>query len=404
MNERIQGSKYQNLHHFISESPWDHEYVLEGVRPDISKLFEGRAELTGLILDESGHRKRGKKSVGVARQYLGSIGKVDNGQVAVVSALTQGDDVAMVDTRLYLPKSWAADSKRCNKAGIPAEAQSYKTKPELALEMINGMGDQIKYDWVGGDSIYGNSTALRTGLTEANKLFVMDTSEKQLVYLEHPKPYIPDSKPGKGRKKTSFVSDVVPIKVKDLVASLKDNQWNTYMVRKGTKGPMIRQVACIKVYLWKAKRPNRDQVESLRLVMSRNEDGGQPKYSLTNDIALKNQEPLSDWAVVYRQMQRYWVERGIQDCKDSLGMTDYQVRKWIAWYHHMTMTIMALHYILIQKIEHEEHIPLLSVPDIKFYLALTIPRKANNGEQIWNLIQKRHEQRAADLSRYEILR
>ena len=81
--------------------------------------------------------------------------------------------------------------------------------------MIIGMGDQIKYDWVGGDSIYGNSTALRTGLTEANKLFVMDTSEKQLVYLEHPKPYIPDSKPGKGRKKTSFVSDVVPIKVKD---------------------------------------------------------------------------------------------------------------------------------------------------------------------------------------------
>ena len=164
MSERIQKSNYQQLHHFISVSPWDHGPVIKAVRKDMSKLFEGRAELTGLILDESGHRKRGKKSVGVARQYLGSIGKVDNGQVAVFAAISQGDDVGMVDTRLYLPKAWTEDKIRCNKAGVPIEEQEYRSKPSLALEMIRQMNDEVKYDWVGGDSIYGNSKDLRQGL------------------------------------------------------------------------------------------------------------------------------------------------------------------------------------------------------------------------------------------------
>ena len=110
---------------------------------------------------------------------------------------------------------------------------------------------------------------------------------------------------------------------------------------------------------------------------------------------------LSDWGALYRQMQRYWVERSIQDCKDSLGMTDYQVRGWRAWHHHITLTIMALHYILEQKVLHEQEIPLLSCPDIKLFFALTLPRKVNSDIEAWSLIQKRHEQRSADLKRYD---
>lgn len=400
MNERIANSDYQQLQYFISESPWDHQPVLSAVRQDISQLFEGRAELTGLILDESGHRKRGKKSVGVARQYLGSIGKVDNGQVAVFAALSQGDDVGMIDSRLYLPKAWTADKKRCKQAAIPESEQVYRSKGELALEMIRQMEGEIRYDWVGGDSIYGNSPHLRQGLQELQQLYVMDTSEDQLLYLEHPRPYIPASKSGMGRKKSSFVSELEPVKVKEILSSVPEEQWRTYTIRQGTKGPLIRQVIVLEVYLWKAKRPNTDKVEHLRLIISRNVDKSEVKYSLTNDVSLPQQR-LSDWGALYRQMQRYWVERGIQDCKDSLGMTDYQVRGWRAWYHHITLTIMALHYMLEQKVLHEEEIPLLSCPDIKLFLALTLPRKASSQAQVWGLIQKRHEQRRADLRRYE---
>ena len=400
MNERIEGSDYQQLHHFISVSPWDHQPVIKAVRSDMSKLFEGRAELTGLILDESGHRKRGNKSVGVARQYLGSIGKVDNGQVAVLVALSQGDDVAMVDTRVYLPKVWTEDKARCKKAGIPKEDQVYKTKPALALQMIQQMKGEVKYDWVGGDSIYGNSKALRQGIQQLEQLFVMDVGEDLLVYLEDPRPYIPDSKPGRGRKNSSYVSDFEPLKVKHLQKGITDFQWKTYTIRKGTKGPKIRKVVVLDVYVWSAKRVTTAEVEKLRLIISCNKDGSEIKYSLTNDVSLANRQKLSDWGALYRQMQRYWVERGIQDCKDSLGMTDYQVRGWRAWHHHMTMTMMALHYILEQKVLHEKQIPLLSVPDIKFFMAQTLPKKATSPQQVWNLIQKRHEQRQSDLNRF----
>lgn len=399
MNERIEESDYQQLQYFISESTWDHQPVLSAVRCDLSRLFEGRAELTGLILDESGHLKSGKESVGVARQYLGSIGKVDNGQVAVLAALSQGDDVGMVNSRLYLPKEWASDKKRCKKVGIPKVEQVYRTKAELALEMIQEMEGEIRYDWIGGDTIYGNSLTLRHGLQTLKRLFVMDTSEDQLVYLEPPRPYIPVSRPGKGRKKTSWISSQKPVKAKELLATLPDEQWKTYTIRQGTKGPITRQVAILEVYIWKAKRPNTDKVEHLRLIISRNVDKSEVKYSLTNDVRL-SQQRLSDWGALYRQMQRYWVERGIQDCKDVLGMTDYQVRGWRAWHHHITLTIMALHYILEQKVLHEEEVPLLSCPDIKFFLASTLPSKATTQQDVWGLIQKRHEQRLADLRRH----
>lgn len=400
MNERIAKSEYQQLHHFISESPWNHIPVLQAVRKDLSKLFEVRAELTGLILDESGHRKRGDNSVGVARQYLGNLGKVDNGQVAVFAALSQGDDVGMVDTRLYLPKCWTEDKGRCKKAGIPKQDQVYRTKPLLALQMIRQMQGEVNYDWVGGDSIYGNSKVLRQGLQKLGQLFVMDVREDISVYIQDPKPYIPVSKPGRGRKNSSYVSDLRPLKGRDLYQSITDSQWKTFTVRPGTKGPLTRKVVVLDLYVWGVKDSKTAHSEKLRLIISCNKDGSEVKYSLTNDVSLPNCGKLSDWGALYRQMQRYWVERGIQDCKDSLGMTDYQVRGWRAWHHHMTMTIMALHYILEQKVVHEQQIPLLSVPDIKFFMAQTLPKKATTQHQVWNLIQKRHEQRQNDLNRF----
>ena len=403
MNERISDSSYQQLHRFISESPWDHELVLSSVRRDISSLFSACSDPVGLILDESGHRKRGKKSVGVARQYLGSIGKVDNGQVAVFCALNQGNNVAMVDTRLYLPESWVKDKKRCKQAGIPVSDQVYKTKPELALDMLKNMEGSVTYDWVGGDSVYGNSKALRKGLQDLEILFVMDVGENLLVYLEDPKPYVPASKPGKGRAKSSYVSDSKPVKVKDLAANVQHQDWQEYTVRTGTKGPLKRKVVLFDVYVWSARRVTEQYPEKLRLIISCNLDGTELKYSLSNEGQIMGRKRLSDGDLLYRQMQRYWVERGIQDCKDVLGMTDYQVRKWMAWHHHMTLTIMALHFMIVQKMKHQKEVPLLSCPDIKLFMALNLPQKAQNPEQVWALIQKRHQQRQADLNRFKTI-
>ena len=402
MDERTEGSDYQRLHHFISDSPWPYKPVLEAVGRDMSELLRQRGEPVGLIIDESGHRKSGDKSVGVSRQYLGSIGKTDNGQVGVFAALSQGDDVAMVNTRLYLPKEWTDDKKRCDKAGIPLQDQEFKTKPKLALEMLKEAQGVIEYDWVGGDAVYGESTELRLVIGALGRTFVLDIRGNQAVYLKHPKPYIPDGPAGRGGIKNTYKSDEQDIKVRDLLKILSDSQWKTYTHRQGTKGGKTRQVVCLDVFIWNKRRAKNDAVEELRLIISREVDGSEIKFSITNNLARAGHQSLSDCDLLFRQMQRYWVERAIQDCKDTLGMTDYQVRTWRAWHHHITLTIMALHYMLEQKILHEEHIPLLSCPDIKFFLAMNLPRKASSEQQVWELIVKRHELRQKDLDRYRL--
>lgn len=402
MDERTEGSDYQRLHHFISESPWPYKPVLQAVGRDISEMLHQRGEPVGLIIDESGHRKSGDKSVGVSRQYLGSIGKTDNGQVGVFAALSQGDDVAMVNTRLYLPKEWTDNKKRCDKAGIPPQDQAFKTKPKLALEILKESEGVIDYDWVGGDAAYGESTELRLGISALGKIFVLDIRGNQAVYLHDPKPYIPDGPAGRGGIKNTYKSDEQDIKVRDLLKTLPAPQWKTYTYRQGTKGGKTRQVVCLNVFIWNKRRAKNDAVEELRLIISREVDGSEIKFSVTNDVTPVGHQALSDCSLLYRQMQRYWVERAIQDCKDTLGMTDYQVRTWRAWHHHITLTIMALHYMLEQKILHEEHIPLLSCPDIKFFLAMNLPRKATSEQQVWDLILKRHDLRQKDLERYRL--
>ena len=283
----------------------------------------------------------------------------------------------MVDVRLFLPREWSTDKARCNKAGIPVSEQTYRSKAELALAMVEEMEGEIEYDWVGGDSIYGNSPELRKGLTQRNHRFIMDVSERQQVYLSPPKPYIPPSNPGRGRKKKAWVSDQKPVMLKVLISKLTEQDWSSYIVRQGTKGPIERLCYVRDVYFWSSKRPNNSEVEKLQVIISRNPDGSQLKYSFTNNIALENQPVLSEKELLYRQMQRYWIERGFQDLKDVLGMTDYQVRGWRAWYHHITLTIMALHYMLEQKIIFRNEIPLLSCQDIKLFFALTLENKGN---------------------------
>ncbi|MFT6963451.1 MAG: SRSO17 transposase [Flammeovirgaceae bacterium] len=119
-----------------------------------------------------------------------------------------------------MPKCWTDDKNRCKKEGIPLENQAYKTKPELALEMTESMADRVAYDWIGGDSIYGNSTPLRKGWQKLDKLFVMDIGENFQVHLQNPKPYVPVNKSGGGKKKNAFISESKPLKVKNLLANI----------------------------------------------------------------------------------------------------------------------------------------------------------------------------------------
>ena len=135
MSEIVKDANYHQIQHFISESPWNARMVMDSVAEDTNKLFNDFEEVYFLI-DESAHTKKGTKSVGVSRQYSGQLGKVDNCQVAVYGALSAGKYCSLVDARLYLPQEWTSDKSCCKSGGIPTTEIKYKTKLELALEMI----------------------------------------------------------------------------------------------------------------------------------------------------------------------------------------------------------------------------------------------------------------------------
>ena len=231
ITERVFGSDYDQLQHFISVSPWDSFEVMnsvaEKVHATLSENTTTPPKSLGLILDESGWEKSGKKSVGVARQYIGQVGKVANGQVGVFASLSDGDQVGLLQGRIYLPKEWTNDKKRCNKAGIPEAEQIYRTKPELAVEILKTLPLQVTYDWVGGDCIYGNSLVVRQYLYDKKQAFVLDVGEELGVYIASPQLYIPAKKEGRGRIPTAYVCDSEPILLKDLIKQIPKQEWQT---------------------------------------------------------------------------------------------------------------------------------------------------------------------------------
>lgn len=399
MAERIPESNYDQLHHFISNSPWDAMKVMNSMSEKLhttlssSPTLERPPTSLGLIIDESGWEKAGKKSAGVARQYIGQVGKVSNGQVGVFAGLTDGTQVGLVQGRLYLPKEWTDDKERCDKAGIPKSEQVYRTKPELSVEILKTLPPSLTYDWVGGDDLYGNSYTLRKYLQDNKQGFVLDVSDDLGVYLTEPQLYIPPKKEGRGRPPTSYICDDKPIQLKKIIKQIPDEDWQIITHRNGTKGPLIRKACIMKVYVWKSTRKTR--IEVLQLLISTELDGSEVKYSLCYDP----EKELSVEVALYRQMQRYWVERAFQNVKEHLGLNQYQVRSWRAWHHHVALTLMALHFLLQIQKEDKANMPLLSVPDIKLIFAKKLLNNLSSDEGLIHALNVRHQQRKDDIER-----
>ena len=263
----------------------------------------------------------------------------------------------------------------------------------MGIEILKTLLDIISYDWVGGDSIYGNSLTLRGYLYSQKQPFVLDVSEKLGVYTQMPNLYIPEKKKGKGRPVFNYRCDARAVLIKDLVNQIGQDQWQIITHRQGTKGPLIRKAAVIDVYIWKPEQGK--DVGSLQLIVSTEMDGSEIKYSLCYDPTSK----MPPQVALSRQMQRYFIERAFQNAKEQLGLHQYQVRSWKAWYHHVALTLMALHFILEVQQESSEEIPLISVPDIKLIFAKKLINKLNTDEGIMNALRIRHFKRKKDLDK-----
>lgn len=388
----------QQFQHFISNSPWDHEPVIAQISQDADQLLGGKPE-SSLIIDECSFPKQGDRSVGVARQWSGRLGKVDNCQVAVFGVLTDGQRHAPVDMRLYLPKLWIEDPARCDAAGVPETARKQTSKSEHALDVVRrARARGMRFEWVGADAGYGKEPAFLRALDAMKEVFVADVHSTQRVWTEEPELRIPSSTPGRGRPATKRQAATASVAVEALVKTFAAADWTRCMLRDSTRGELRVDIAHRRVWLWDGEEA---AARCWHLVVRR--EVGSPKtikYTVSN-------APADTPVLRLGQMQgqRYWVERTFEDAKGQCGLGDYQVLGWRAWHHHVTMVMLAMLFIAEQRAVHQAGLELLTPRDIVEMLKETLPRKPEGRDALVARINQRHARRRGAIeSRYRTQR
>lgn len=368
IGEKVDQVDYQSVHNFVSESNWNHRALVDQVARDANTLLGGNSE-SMLLLDETSFLKKGTRSVGVARQYCGCSGKIENGQVSVLGVLGCQRDATIIDYRLYLPEAWTQDCERMDRAHVPADERTFKTKPELAWDIIeNTINQGLEFNWVGMDSLYGSNSKLLAKLEEQGLRYVADVRSNQKFYVR------------------DASGALVYQRVDRLWIERGGEQAEHVHFRNGTKGPLHAQVLRIALY-------DQDGCPNHRCLVISCDGTGAIKYSLTNDQASAVQ-------LCYRQHQRYWIERAIQEAKSEVGMAQYQVRGWQGWHQHMAMVTMAMLFVTQQKLINRDCAPLLSTHDVVELLSFYLPSKQRSEKEIFHKLLQRHTARLKSIEHH----
>ena len=400
MVEKFSFTDYQSLQYAISESPWDTEVLMKQLTKAASDQMQ-QSKVTsgtpiGCIIDEKAFIKKGNKSAGVSRQYAGTIGKLDNCQVGVFTSLTQGKFSTLLNNRLFLPESWTDDKQRCLKAGIALEKTDYKSKPQLALEMIQELESwDVEYDFIGGDGLYGNGFGLMKGLINMKKDFVLDVHRDFHIYTQNPQIYLPvKEKGGKGKGYTRYQCNQNKIRADKYMLSLSESDFELIKIRTTTKGYLKAKIHITRVWVWDKVNNDSEAIElTLIIRKDKHKDGnGKIKYSISN--IQKEQRTIEQFA--YMQGQRFLVEKTFKDASHDLGMSDYQMRTFRGWTNHMAIVTMVMLFVTTQKIKHVEYAPLLSYNDVRQLLVSVLIDEGIISNSSFHNDLNRHKQHAND--------
>jgi SRSO17 transposase len=396
MEEEIENSEYRAYQQFISNSNWDCDGLLNALAQEASTVLAAQKQQnslpTGYIIDESAHLKKGKKSVGVSRQYAGVAGKVDNCQVGVYASLVNENDATIINERLFLPEAWTNDKIRCKLAGVPEAFRSFKTKPELALEMLKqDIARGVKFDWIGGDGLYGHNYELGKAIDILNLFFVLDVHKDETVYLEEPTLGVPEKKMGRGRNPTNVKALQPNIRLDKILQQLTTDDWKLEDIRDSVKGKIRLFVHKAQVWTWDGKEL---AARKRTLIITKTADKqAKIKYSFSNGEV----DQYSHKEYAYFVAQRYWVERTFDNAKNELGMSDYQTQGWKSWHHHHALIMLASLFIMKQQMDNHSDVPLLSFRDARILVILQVFGTPKDIQLRLEQMAKRHHKRKLDI-------
>ena len=324
------------LQRFLTAAPWDDDAVMGRLQEYLAPRL-GHSEAVW-VLDGSDFPKQGRKSAGVARQYCGRLGKVANCQAGMFLAYVSPLGRALVDKGFYLPESWTSDDSRCAAAGVPEDKRRYRSKTELALELLQRALERghLKAGWVAGDDAFGMSPPFRHGLAALGMRYVLDVPGNFTFWPVDPE-WTSPAYQGFGRPLKSRLRSGQRRTLAERGAELPEDAWREITVAEGSQGPRTYMFSAQRVRPTSRRRPG----EIHWAIFRRNLDGSEPRYYLSN---APGDTPLETLA--YVGGSRWRIETEFETEKSDVGLDEYETRTWAGWHHHMALCLVAGAFLL----------------------------------------------------------
>jgi len=362
------GGKVRSLQYFIGQSPWTAEPVTTVHQGLIGETL-GEADGIALI-DESSTVKQGVDSVGVARQYCGSVGKIANGQVGVYLGYASRKGYSLVEGQLFMPEGWFDEERaeRRQACGVPEDLK-FKTKPEIGLELLQKAQKRgnLPFAWVAADELYGDAPAFRDGVDALGKWYFTEIKSTTPIWRTRPKVHIPKWK-GHGRHPTRLRlrnPNQHPTLVKELTRKIPKRDWVSAVIKEGSKGPIACEFAFLRVIESRTNLP----ATELWLIIRRNlDDPSIVKYYFSNAPI---DTPLNEFVRI--SGMRWPIETIFEEAKGEVGLDHYEMRSWLGWHHHMLLVALAHHFLMRLKIRFHDQAPALTVYQVRLLLSCVLP-------------------------------
>lgn len=375
------GVPIRPLQHFIGQSTWSIEPIIAQHQRLVGATL-GEEDGTFLV-DESGVVKQGQDSVGVDHQYCGAVGKVANAQVGVYLGYASRKGYTLLDGQLFVPEQWFseayADKRKATE--MPATLVS-KTKPEIALELLRRAvaRGSVRARWLAADALYGNSVAFRDGVAALSLSYFTAVSCDTLIWRRQVALVVPTYS-GKGRKPTKLrlkTPSNAPYRVDELAKRLPKSAWKRTIIKEGSKGPIVSDVAMVRVTEVRDGLPG----PRLWLIIRRNvADPTDVRYYLSNAPEATTETELA------RMLGMRWpVELTFEQGKQEVGLDAYEVRSWQGWHHHMLLVMLAHHFLVWVRLEWKDLAPALTLNQVRLLLISVLPKVLFDAEQALFLV------------------
>ncbi len=333
-------AQHQSLLHFVGVAPWSDEAVLGKVRELVLPAIERHGPIEAWIIDDTAFPKQGRHSVGVRHQYCGQLGKQANCQVAVSLSIANHGASLPVAYRLYLPKEWAEDGARRDKAGVPLEI-GFKSKPEIALEQIRWACEANLPRGVGlMDAAYGNDSRLRAGMTALGVTYVAGILPNSLMWPSGAGP----RRRGKPMNNTGRRDEPDLVSAKEVALALPKRAWRTIQWREGSADWLSSRFARVRVGVGHNRLLPELLSREWLLIEWPDGEAEPTKYWLSTLPAGIGLRRLVDLAKL-----RWRIERDYQELKQEVGLGHYEGRGWRGFHHHATLSIAAYGFLIAEQ-------------------------------------------------------